>query len=92
MALGFPTTLKAQTKPNYKNGFFLYVLQPHGSPDYLIQPGAFVFVFLFLFPARTGPNTSLLSTSAHKFAWAHLSIPWTLCSKTFSKKFVFFFF
>lgn len=76
-----PIVLKPQTKLNCKNEFFLCISRPHGSPDYLLQPGAFVFVFLFLFPARTGLNTSLLSTSAHKFAWAHLSIPWTPCAK-----------
>lgn len=49
----------------------------------------FLFSCLFFFPVRTGPNSSLLSTSAHKFAWAHLSIPWTLCSEAVSKNFVF---
>lgn len=46
-------------------------------------------MFLFFFPVRTGPNTGLLSTSARKFAWAHSSIPWTLCSEAFSRNFVF---
>lgn len=82
--LYFTTSCKTQqAKLNCKNGLFLYMPPPHGSPDYL------EFLFSCLFPMGTGPNTSLSSTSARKAAWAYLRVPWALCSKEFSKKIVF---
>ena len=35
---------KAPTKPNCKNQLFLFISPPPGSPDYLAQPGVFVFL------------------------------------------------